>query len=84
MTGFFREVVGEERLVFTTNAFADESGNLQLEGVNTVTFEEHEGKTTLTVVPWVKLAPALAFAADGMEIGWSQSLERLGELFKQA
>jgi uncharacterized protein YndB with AHSA1/START domain len=81
MTGIFREVVEPERLVFTETAFPDEFGHGGLEGIATVTFEEHDGKTKVTVeAVLVKVAPELAMAADGMEEGWSQSLERLEAL----
>src|SRR5215467_12375692 len=59
-TGVYREIVPLERIV-CTDSFADEKGNvvpatqygmsadIHLEMLVTVTFEEHEGKTTLTL-----------------------------------
>ena len=78
MTGVFREIVPPERLVFT-NVAVDKAGKPLLEGFTTVTFAEEGGKTTL-----VLKARAVAVVADavrfldGMEEGWAQSLERLG------
>jgi uncharacterized protein YndB with AHSA1/START domain len=81
MGGVFREIVEPERLVFTTTALHDASGEPQLETLNTVTFIERNGKTTLTLhTRVIKATPAAAFALAGMEEGWSQSLERLTNL----
>jgi uncharacterized protein YndB with AHSA1/START domain len=57
-----------------------EEGKPLFEALNTVTFAEQGGKTTLTlqahvVKATVEAAPYL----QGMEVGWTQSLERLAE-----
>ena len=77
MTGVFREIVEPERLVFT--AVAEEgNGNPALEAVTTVTFAEHGNKTKLTVhAHAVGLVTAAARMLEGMQAGWTQSLERL-------
>jgi uncharacterized protein YndB with AHSA1/START domain len=79
MGGEFHEVVPPERIVFTT--FVDGPDGRILEGHNVVTFEEHGGKTRLTVqaraVGFVEIAKRML---AGMEPGWTQSLERLEEL----
>jgi uncharacterized protein YndB with AHSA1/START domain len=78
MKGTFREVVRPERLVFTSSAFEDEDGNSKLETLNTITFEEHEEKTKLTVHAVVTRAePGVEGALAGMQEGWSQSLDKL-------
>ncbi len=79
MTGVFHEIVEPERLVFACSAHADEAGNPGLEVINTVTFAEQDGKTTLTLHAVVVKAvfPAAAAPIEGMEVGWTQSLERL-------
>jgi uncharacterized protein YndB with AHSA1/START domain len=78
MTGVFHEIVKPERLVFTTWAHMEPGGNPGLEIHNTVTFAEQDGKTALTLkVVVVKAAPEMAGPLEGMEIGWTQSLERL-------
>jgi len=80
MKGVFHEVVEPERLVFTSSALEDDEGNPQMEDLTTVTFEEADGKTRLTVRAVVtKAEPAAAGALEGMEEGWSQSLDRLTE-----
>ncbi len=77
MGGTFRDVLKPERLVFTNNAY-DEAGNTLLEGLTTVTFVEEANRTKLTidtrVVGKAAIAPAMI---AGMEVGWTQSLERL-------
>jgi uncharacterized protein YndB with AHSA1/START domain len=78
MKGVFHEVIAPERLVFTSTALEDATGNPQLETLNTLTFIEHNGKTKLTLqAVVVKSTPAAAGALAGMEQGWSQSLEKL-------
>jgi uncharacterized protein YndB with AHSA1/START domain len=78
MKGMFHEVAVPGRLVFTSTALEDAAGKPQLETLNTITFEEYNGKTRLTLhAKVVKAAPAAAGAIAGMEQGWSQSLEKL-------
>lgn len=76
--GIFQEVVEPERLVFTSFAYPDESGSPQLEVLHTVTFEEQQGKTLVTLkVVVIKVAPEVAEVLSGMEPGWRQGFERL-------
>lgn len=78
--GVFREVVPPERLVFTSSAIEDEAGKPQLEALTTVTFEELDGQTKLTLQSVVvKVTPAAEGALAGMEVGWAQSLAKLAE-----
>ena len=78
MKGGFREVDEPDRLVFHTTAMPDEAGVPGLEVRNTVRFSGSGGSTTLTLEAVVlKATPAMATAVAGMEIGWTQSLERL-------
>jgi uncharacterized protein YndB with AHSA1/START domain len=80
MSGTFREVVAPERLVFTAVA-EDLEGHPLLEALTTVTFAAHGGKTTVTVhAKAVGIAPIAAQMLDGMQAGWTQSLERLAAL----
>jgi uncharacterized protein YndB with AHSA1/START domain len=59
-----------KRHVFTTSSFEDEDGNPQLEGLITVTFAEHNGKTKLTLqARIVKSTPEVAVPIAGMEDG---------------
>ena len=81
MAGVFREVVEPEDLVFVSTAFEDARGYPRLEVLNTVTFAERDGDTTLTLSAQVlQAAPELAAAVAGMEQGWRESLDRLQRL----
>jgi len=80
MIGIFREIVRPERLVFT-NIATDTAGKILLEGLTTVTFAEHGGgQTKLTMeshaVARVDYASPML---EGMEVGWTQTIDRLGE-----
>jgi uncharacterized protein YndB with AHSA1/START domain len=92
--GVYREIVPPERLVFTidhselsdqwhdhVNPGRDKSkGKPALEGISTVTFDEQNGKTILTIRTRFESVQILeAFAKMGMAQGWSQSLERLAQ-----
>jgi uncharacterized protein YndB with AHSA1/START domain len=77
--GEFREIVPPERIVQTS----------ELEGapdivLETITFEEHDGRTTLTVLD---LCPTRevrdTILASGMEEGLSESYDRLAELLAE-
>jgi uncharacterized protein YndB with AHSA1/START domain len=77
--GVYREVVVPERLVFT-NIATDNEGNPILDGLTTVIFEEHGGKTKLTLQ--TRATAVVDYAVEhlkGMEAGWTQSLECLAE-----
>ena len=72
-----REILPPERLVFTNNA-VDKDGNHIIEGLTTVTFTEHGGKTKLTLE--TRGTAVVAYAArflEGMEMGWTQTIDRL-------
>jgi uncharacterized protein YndB with AHSA1/START domain len=83
MTGMFREVVAPERLVFTNNP-VDRDGNHLMEGLTTVTFADEGGKTRLTVhTRAVGNVPMAARMLAGMEMGWTQSIDRLEAFAKR-
>jgi uncharacterized protein YndB with AHSA1/START domain len=77
--GEFREIVPYERLVQTS----------ELEGapgvvLETITLEEHAGKTTLTVLDVCSTkADRDAVLASGMEEGLNESYDRLTELLAE-
>jgi uncharacterized protein YndB with AHSA1/START domain len=83
MTGTFEEVMPQDRLVYTASALQDRKGSRALlETRTTVTFDDLHGKTKLTVhilLTRSSDAPEAKFAIQGMEGGWSQSLDKLGE-----
>jgi uncharacterized protein YndB with AHSA1/START domain len=80
MEGVFKEIVAPERLVFS-NIAVDKDGKHLLEGETTVILEDVGGKTRLTLHTYakglVRIAPQML---AGMEAGWSQSLDKLGDL----
>jgi uncharacterized protein YndB with AHSA1/START domain len=79
MTGVYQEIVEPERLVFPSAAL-DGEGDPLFEVLTTVTFAEQGGKTkqilrARVIKSTAEAAPYLA----GMEVGWTQSLERLAQ-----
>jgi uncharacterized protein YndB with AHSA1/START domain len=77
MKAVFEEVTEPERLVFVTSAL-DDRGNSMFDVRNTVIFADRRGKTELTLEARVVRRTAVAPQyLEGMEVGWSQSLERL-------
>ncbi len=83
MAGVFDEVSPHYRLVFTSEALQDrESMRSLIQTRTTVSFEDVKGKTKLTlhiVVMKKSDTPAAEFAIQGMEMGWTQSIDKLGE-----
>lgn len=89
-TGSFREIVPPERIV-ATDSFADAQGHIvpatyygmspafPLEMLVTVTFEELDGKTKLTLVH--ELLPAGENRSNTRD-GWLQSLDKFDEALK--
>ena len=85
--GVYREIVAPSLLVYT-DSFADAHGNPvppahygisashPAESLVTVTFEEQEGKTKLTLRHAI---PVSVEERKGTEQGWSEMLERLAE-----
>jgi uncharacterized protein YndB with AHSA1/START domain len=89
-TGVYREIVPRERLVMT-DSFADEKGNvvpathygmgpdLPLEMEIEVTFEEKQGRTTLSLrhigIPDGKMR-------EMTEAGWNESFDKLADILK--
>ena len=75
--GEFREVVPPERLVYTFE-FEGMPGHILVE---TVTFEEHHGKTTVTSTAlFDSVADRDGMLESGMESGATESWDRLEEL----
>ena len=84
MKGIIHEIANPSKLVFSSFAFEDEAGHAHLEILNTVTFEEYQGKTMLTLNAEIqKVTAEVGEAMKGvtnMDDGWNQSLDRLEEL----
>ena len=83
--GVIRELVAPERLVFSNNAVA-EDGTILLEGETTVLLEDiGDGKTKLTLKARAKgAAPQAPQMLAGMEMGWTQSIQKLDALVREA
>ena len=91
-TGVYREIVPMERLV-VTDSFSDERGNVvppaqygmdaswPTETLSTVTFEEQDGRTKLTLRSDVPRVLAERFGAVE---GWSQSFDKLADYLATA
>jgi len=80
MTGVFQEIAAPERLVFLCSAL-DDKGNSMFDVLSTVTFAEERGKTALTLqLRVIKATAAAPQYLKGMEMGWTQSFDRLGAL----
>ena len=85
-TGVYREIVPLERIV-CTDSFADADGNVvpashyglpedfPLEMLLTVTFEEKDGKTKMTI----RHDGMPVEMGDGANQGWNESLDKLAE-----
>jgi uncharacterized protein YndB with AHSA1/START domain len=79
MTGVFQEVVVPERLAFVSSAL-DDKGNSMFDVLSIVTFADQGAKTALTLqLRVIKATAAAPQYLKGMEMGWTQSLDRLGE-----
>jgi uncharacterized protein YndB with AHSA1/START domain len=84
MGGEFREISRYDRLVFTTTS-PDGKGGVAHENLNEVTFADKNGKTELVLkVTVLRTTPEFAQALKGMEQGWTQSLEKLDAMVKEA
>jgi len=75
-TGINEEVVAPERLV--TSGQLERPGQPAFEIRTSVTFQEHDGKTTVTVHQAYSKMPAAAAAGavEGARTGWSQAVDR--------
>jgi uncharacterized protein YndB with AHSA1/START domain len=77
MNGQFREVIEPQRLVFVSAAL-DAAGKPLFSVLNTVTFAEQSGRTTIRLeASVIDAGPAAAQYLQGMNEGWGQTLDRL-------
>lgn len=81
MGGTVHEVDPPQRFVFSSRAFGNDQDGWQLEARNTITLVEQAGGTLLKLHAEVTRATdAVAGALSGMEMGWSQSFDKLATL----
>jgi uncharacterized protein YndB with AHSA1/START domain len=78
LSGKYLEIVPNELLVFT-HAWEDESGTREQETTVTVRFADHGRKTKVTFEQGPFDSPQ---SRDGHQGGWSECLERLGDLLE--
>ena len=83
MTGEFTEIDEPKKMVFTSNAIMNDKP--MLENLVTVTFEEQDGKTKMVAhIVVTKATPEAEMALKGMEMGWNQQMDKLGEFLQKA
>ena len=76
MAGNFVEVKAPEKLVFTSSPIMNDKP--VMDATITVTFEDVHGKTKLTVhIEVTRVTPEAEMPLKGMEMGWSQQLDKL-------
>jgi len=76
MTGVYREITPPEKIVYDASPVVE--GQPIMDTLNTVTFEEENGKTKLTLhIAVTRITPAADGPLAGMEMGWNQSLDKL-------
>lgn len=82
MTGVFKEITPPTKLVYESSAVVDDKPILDT--LNTVIFEETEGKTKMTFsVVVTRVTPEAAGPLAGMEMGWNQSIDKLAKLLSR-
>jgi uncharacterized protein YndB with AHSA1/START domain len=80
--GVFLEIEAPRLLIFTST-LEGKAGEVLIDAVNTVTFEDLAGRTKLTLnARVVRAAHEAGRNLAGMEEGWRQSLERLCAILK--
>lgn len=83
-SGELLEVNRPERLVMVSRGFEDENGEPQLETRHTITFADAGTQTHLTLeADVISATPAVEEALGGMEMGWSQSFDKLADYLDQ-
>lgn len=82
--GYFVEVVDNEKLVFNS-ALLDEKGISLIEDYTTVTFQDAgKGKTKVSVnAQVIKVSAGAEQFLDGMDEGWNQTIDKLGEFLNE-
>ena len=84
MKGVIREIVAPERLIFSSVA-VDAAGKHLLEGLTTVTLAEQNGRTKMTMHTHAAAVAEIGVGyLQGMEAGWTQSIDRLEGLLTRA
>jgi len=78
--GVFKELIENEKLVLTMFADQDADGNYTFEMLNTITFEDEDGKTRMTLrVEVTKATPQHLENLSGMDEGWKSAFSKLAD-----
>lgn len=79
LDGIFYEIVENKKLVYSFGGYKGPNNESKVEFLNTITFDDHNGKTKLTLVSQVIKAELKEseMAVKGMMEGWPQSLAKL-------
>ncbi len=84
MTGIFREVTPQSRIVYDSNAL-DDVKDVMISTKTTIDLEQLREKTKMRLHIVVTKATAKGeFALQGMEMGWNQSIDKLDEELKKS
>jgi len=79
----YREIVPGKKLVFDNEPIGP-NGEKMIEGLTTVTFADHPQGTLMEMTTSAKaLMPQAVAMLGGMELGWSQSLDKLTRLVEK-
>ena len=82
MKGTVKEVVPDEKLVYESSAIMDSKPIMDT--TSTVTFDDEDGKTKLTLhVQVTRVTPEAEGPLSGMQMGWNQSIDKLGRFVEQ-
>ncbi len=82
--GVFEEIETPEQIVFTSSTVEDINGDPNLINRETISFREQDGGTKMTLhIEVLKATPKVAQELLSMELGWSQSFDKLGELMSE-
>jgi uncharacterized protein YndB with AHSA1/START domain len=83
MINRYREIIPGKKLVYDSEPVGP-NGEKLMEGFAIVTFKDHPEGTLLEVTTSAKaLMPQAVAMLDGMEMGWSQSLDKLTRLVEK-
>ena len=75
--GIYHQIVENEKLVFSLLSHYDNQGNPQVEMLNSIIFEENEGKTKMTMhIVEVKTIPGVE-PLKGLDFAWNSSFDKL-------
>ena len=83
MTGTFTEIDEPNKMVYTSEAILNDKP--MMKNLVTVSFDEEDGKTKMTVhLVVTEATPEAEMPLRGMEMGWNQQLDKLGEFLQKA